>query len=190
MFGLTVEEWGVINGFANWLAAIGTISAVIVSLYLSTKGGKRNANLSVNLMLMAEQGSDHHPEHIVYKLVNTGDRSFHPDSIGWVFGKKKDRSSFIQLFDRQLSNDLPTLQASGVANKWLFSVDDQRWFTKMAESLGADWKRNIKTLRALATTTTGEEFLCIPGDTILTKIKEQCLAIQQAAITRPSSEPR
>lgn len=181
MFGLTIEEWSVINGFANWFAAFGTISAVVVSLYLSTKGGKRSANLSVSLMLMAEQGSDHHPEFIVYKLVNTGDRSFHPDSIGWVYGKKKERSCFIQLFDRSLSNDLPTLQASGVASKWLFSVDDQRWFSKMAESLGADWKKNIKTLRALATTTTGEEFLCIPASTITDKIKAQCLVMHAAA---------
>ncbi|MBO9552130.1 hypothetical protein [Pseudomonas sp.] len=135
----------------------------------------------MNLMLMAEPGAEHHPEHIVFKLVNTGDRSFHPDSIGWVFGKKKARSSFIQMFDRALSDDLPTLQASGVAHKWLFSVDDQRWFAKMAESLGADWKSNIKTLRALATTTTGEEFLCVPGETIIAKIKEQCLSLHQVA---------
>lgn len=177
MFGLTADQWSIINGFANWLAAAGTISAVVVSLYLSMKGGKRRAHLTVNLMLMAEQGSEHHPEHIVFRLVNTGDRSFHPGSIGWVFGKKKNRTSFIQMFDRQLSNDLPTLQASGVANKWLFSVDDQRWFKKMAESLGSDWKKNIKSLRALATTTTGEEFLCAPSDTILEKIKVECLRI-------------
>ncbi|MDK1397979.1 hypothetical protein [Pseudomonas protegens] len=173
MFGITAEQWGIINGFANWLAAIGTISAVAVSLYLSMKSGKRTAKLSARLMLMAEIGSEHHPEHIIFSLVNTGDRTINTDSIGWVVGKKT-KQYFIQLWDRTLSHPMPLMQASGVSGKWLFNVDDGRWFSQMAESLGANWKKDIKTLKALATTTTGEEFFATPSKELFEKLKVAC----------------
>lgn len=175
MFGVTAEQWGIINGFANWLAAIGTISAVIVSLYLSTKSGKRTATLSARLMLMAELGSETHPAHIVFALVNTGDRTIYTDQIGWVVGRK-EKKYFVQLFDRTLSHQMPLLQTSGVSGKWLFSVDDGSWFTRMAETLGSSWRKDLKTLKALASTTTGEQYLAVPSKEIIEKIKAACEA--------------
>lgn len=171
--GVSKDYWEIINGFANWLAAIGTVSAVVVSLYLSVKTSKRTAKLSAQLMLMAELGSDTHPEHIVFRLVNTGDRVINTDSIGWVFGKK-EKQYFIQFHDRTLSNQLPLMQASGVAGKWLFNVQDGVWFAEMAKSLGENWKQEIKTLKALATATTGEEFFATPTKELLEKLKLEC----------------
>ncbi|WP_150651040.1 hypothetical protein [Pseudomonas fluorescens] len=171
--GVSKDYWEIINGFANWLAAVGTISAVVFSLRLAAKSSKRTAQLSVKLMLLAEIGVDHHPEHIMFSMVNTGDRVFHTDSIGWLFGKK-EKQYFQQLFDRQMSSQMPLMQASGVAGKWIFNVQDGHWFSRMAHFLGDDWKKNIKTFKAIATTTTGEEFYAFPSQELLVKLRLAC----------------
>lgn len=173
--GVSKDHWEIINGFANWLAAIGTISAVIISLHLSAKSSKRTARLSVNLTLIIEVGSDQHPEHIMFSVVNTGDRVFHTSSIGWLFGKK-DKQYFQQLFDHQMSSQMPLMQASGVTGKWIFNVQDGYWFSRMANFLGDDWKKNIKTFKAITTTTTGEEFLAFPSKDLLEKLRFACEA--------------
>jgi hypothetical protein len=34
LFGIGKAQWELINSFSNWLSALGTIAAVVVSLYL------------------------------------------------------------------------------------------------------------------------------------------------------------
>jgi len=174
MLGLTAEQWEIVNGWANWLSAVGTISAVVFSLYLAAKNGRREAKLSAGVRLLAISGAENHPEMINFHLVNTGDKSFYITAIGWYFGRKRNRSHFIQLHDRTMSSALPVSVQPGEAAHWCFETGSNDWFGKMAETLGADWKSNLKSLRAIASTTTGEDYICEPEQNLISKLVEAC----------------
>lgn len=174
MLGLSVDQWNIVNGWANWLSALSTIAAVIFSLYVANRAGRREAKLTVGVRLLAISGAENHAEMIHFHLVNLGDKSFYVTAIGWYFGKKKKRSHFMQMYDRTLSSPLPAAVQPGEAANWCFQSGEGDWFIKMAESLGADWKSNIRTLRAIASTTTGEDFVCTPEPPLIDKLSEAC----------------
>ncbi|WP_143478388.1 hypothetical protein [Pseudomonas aeruginosa] len=171
MWGLSFDQWGVINGFANWLSAIATISAVIVSLWLAMRTGKRKGKLSVTIMVIAERGATVHPRYLTFHLVNTGDRSFYATAVGWYFGGKRNRRHFVQLIDMRESSPLPMVIQPGEFGRWMFSVDDGGWFSSWKDELQGK-ESNLKTLRAIVSTSTGEDFVCTPHESVLSGIRE------------------
>jgi hypothetical protein len=50
------EIWQVINTFAPWLSAIGTVSAVIASLYLATRDRRISLKISAGHKLLFQAG--------------------------------------------------------------------------------------------------------------------------------------
>lgn len=171
MWGLSYEQWGVINGLANWLSAVATISAVVVSLWLAMRTGKRKGKLTVVVMAIAQRVATTHPRYVTFHLVNTGDRSFHATAVGWYFGGKRNRQHFMQLLDNRESAPLPMVVQPGEFARWMFSVDDGSWYSSWRDELKGS-EKHLKSLRAIVSTSTGEDFICKPHESVLAGIRE------------------
>jgi ABC-type Fe3+ transport system permease subunit len=55
------ETWRFINTFADWLAALGTVGAVVVALYLARKGNRIELEVRAGLRKVAFVGVSRTP---------------------------------------------------------------------------------------------------------------------------------
>ncbi|MFX4237794.1 hypothetical protein ACOL20_05655 [Aliarcobacter butzleri] len=69
---MTLENWKFINTFAPWLSAIGTILAVVVSLYLAYTSRRQKLKPTVSITFMVTQGQKEkiYPEYVSLRAIN------------------------------------------------------------------------------------------------------------------------
>jgi len=105
--GIDKPTWDLVNGFANWFAAIGSVAAAAVALYIANRSARPSAVLSVGHRITIGAGSvAPYPEYTVFRVVNTGDRPIRIVQIGWSIRWPKRRSA-VQMFEQSLSSQLP-----------------------------------------------------------------------------------
>jgi hypothetical protein len=106
--GLTKAQWELINSFSNWLSAVGTIAAVVVSLWFASRSMRPRAKVRVGHRLVIETGArGKYPEILVFSIVNTGDRPIRITGIGWKLGVFRWRRQALQMHDARQSSPLP-----------------------------------------------------------------------------------
>jgi hypothetical protein len=74
-----------------WLSCIGTVSAVIVALYLSRRDRSIRCSANVNISTLVEQNSTNTEDYLSITVTNIGYRAFVFTGIGWrkgIFKKK------------------------------------------------------------------------------------------------------
>jgi hypothetical protein len=176
--GLSQQQWEFINGFANWIAAIGTVAAVIISLYLALSSNKPKAKLSVGVRVMFTPGdSGPHPAFVVVKLVNLGDRPIHINSLGWKSGLFKKKYALQIVHATPFSQGLPVSLEHGKEAQWHIPTDmrDGGWYKYLASGfLLSNSKKAIKTLRIIAYTSTGHEFVAKPETSLIDELIKAC----------------
>jgi hypothetical protein len=77
--------WEFINTFAPWFAAIGTLGAVIVSLYLARQDRRIKLKVSAGYRIIAIPG-ERGESYLVIYIVNAGHRDAQVTGIGWKVG--------------------------------------------------------------------------------------------------------
>lgn len=84
----TKETWLFINTFAPWAAAIGSIGAVIVALYLARRSDQLRLDVSAGVrMVVMGGGLDALPEEVVtIRITNIGRREAEVIGLGWRIG--------------------------------------------------------------------------------------------------------
>jgi len=88
------ETWTFINSFAPWLSAIGTLAAVIFSLYVTLADRTRlrvwawKKTLPFEARTVPVPGDDDDDEHsaVIIRIVNTRDKEAFVDGIYWRVG--------------------------------------------------------------------------------------------------------
>jgi hypothetical protein len=174
LFGIAKSQWAIINSFANWLSAIGTLAAVIVSLYLARRISRPRVQLSVGHRIMFETGSKPpFPEFILFQVVNTGDRTIRVTQIGWKAGLWKKRFS-IQMYDPSLSSNLPVEISHGQEAKFFIPLHARQepWLKFFArDMLMPHYRISCSTLRAQVFLSLGNVFQTKPERSLMTKIK-------------------
>jgi hypothetical protein len=180
LFGISKSEWELYNSFSNWLSAIGTIAAVAVSLHLARKSGRPRATVSAGHRLVLVPGSKAKPKEVlVFRVVNTGDRSIRVTSIGWRIGVRNTRQA-IQMFDPMQSNPLPVELSHGQEASWVIPLDfgDDPWMKSFARKmLHPNPRWSCFTLRAEAYTSLGDVFRSKPEPGLLRRIEEEVRAV-------------
>ena len=120
-----------INTFAPWLSAIGTLAAVVVSLYLASQGKRVKLNITVGHRLMVTPGQGRpYPEYILISIINIGHKEVQITNIGWKVGFfKKQRQHAIQVIEQDgLSSPLPVwLKYGEQANYYIPLSDKREW---------------------------------------------------------------
>jgi hypothetical protein len=166
LFGIGKAEWELYNSFSNWLSAIGTIAAVIISLHLARQSGKLRATVSVGHRIIITPGEKRgsYPEIIVFRLVNTGDRVIRVTQIGWKVGLWKKRYA-VQMCDQTQSSPMPVELSHGQEASWVIPLDarDEPWIEYFANGMLSPNKRlACATLKAQFHTSIGEVFEAKP----------------------------
>ncbi len=172
-FGLSQQQWDFINGFANWISAIGTVAAVIVSLYLALGATRPKAKLSVGVRVMitpGQKGTD--TELVVIRLVNLGDRPIHVTGIGWKVGFWKKRYALQVVSPTPYSQGIPVTLEHGKEAQWHIPTDYQEgWFKYFSNGfLKGLSEREMNTLRIIAYASTGHEFVEKPEKALITAL--------------------
>ena len=178
--GLSKAQWELINSFSNWLSALGTIAAVVVSLWLATRATRLQCRASVGHRLIVEPGAGGiYPEIVVFNIVNTGERPIRITSIGWRVGFLRWRRDAMQLFDRVQSSSMPVELTHGQEARWVLPLlpDEQGWLASFPRKMLKPHTRfRSATLRACFTTSVGKTFIVKPEQGLLKKISEAVAA--------------
>ena len=99
------ETWLFINSFAPWLAALGTVAAVIVSLYLARRALR--LDIRVFAQIVATFGMEPREELFRIGVVNHGRKAVVSQLVWWPLGFGR-RMHWIVLPPRNhLSTELP-----------------------------------------------------------------------------------
>lgn len=177
LFGISKSEWELINSFANWLSAIGTLAAVAVSLYLASRLSIPTAKLTVGHRIIIEPGmKGQPPEYVLFQIVNTGDRPIRVTGIGWKVGLWKKRQA-VQMSEALISSPLPVDLAHGQEAKWFIplSAREEPWLRYFAKGmLMPNYRVSCFSLRAQAFISTGRIFNVKPESNLLSKLRAAC----------------
>lgn len=178
--GIGKEHWALINSFAPWLSAIGTLSAVVVSLYLANRS-QHSARLSVGLRIMIGPGSvEPYPEFVVFKIVNHGARPLRITQIGWRAGLWKKRYA-VQSFEDGISSKLPIDLEHGQEASWFVPTrhSQEGWPTYFAKGF-LESRIALWTLRAQAFSSLGHDFFVKPEPNLLKALEEAMAHIRKS----------
>ena len=175
LFGIGKADWELYNSFSNWLSAIGTLAAVIISLYLARRSGRPRASISVGHRIVIILGDKRMPpEVIVFRIVNTGDRTIRVTNIGWRIGLWKKRYA-IQGYDEAQSSPLPVELSHGQEASWTVPLDarEEPWLQYFSHKM---MKPNLwlscATIKAQFHTSVGEVFSTRPEKTLIDMLRK------------------
>jgi len=184
LFGIGKAQWELVNSFANWLSAIGTLAAVCVSLYLANRLSTPKAKVSVGLRIILGAGAKGPaPEYVVFRVVNTGERPLRITQIGWKLGLWKKRYA-IQMYEASLSSTLPVDLAHGQEAQWFIptAAREVPWPSYFAKGmLMPNYRSSCFTLRAQVFSSVGHVFKAKPEGPLLSKLREACEALAKKA---------
>lgn len=161
----TADKINLFNAFGAWIAAIGTISAVIVALYLARLDRIIRVRLSAGHRLVGT-GSDmsKYQDHCSIKAVNMGSRKVTITGVGWRVGFFKKR-----IYEQILSmppypSTMPITLADGEEATWFLpfnSMDEHpNWIdTFPQEVLGKYPYWTSKSLRIFVYKSVGKPII-------------------------------
>ncbi|UNT12265.1 hypothetical protein [Pseudomonas sp. I3-I5] len=180
--GLSKDHWEIINGFANWLAALGTISAVCLSLKLASDANRVKAKCSAGSRIVVSTGRDRlHEEVVQLKVVNFGDRPFTVTSLGWTVGFRT-KTHFAQMFSNQDSDPLPLQLHHGGQGHWYVPAElDEGWYERFGTLLLREGEPWLRSLRFVVTTSTEKTFSCKPDAKLVGKLAQAITKLKREA---------
>jgi hypothetical protein len=180
--GITESQWELINSFANWLAALGTIGAVIVALYLANRSTYPRAKITIGQRLIIESGSQETPEYIFFQIVNIGQVPLNIVQIGWKTGFFNKRYA-IQLYEPTLSGKLPIEISHGQEAQWFIpmKVKNEPWTEHFAKGfLLPNWRLSNFFLRGLIHSSLGVKFTAKPENSLISLLKDTCKKMKKS----------
>lgn len=179
--GIDKATWDIVNGFANWFAALGSVAAAVVALYIANRSARPTARLSVGHRIILGPGSQKpYPEYLVFRVVNTGDRPVRIVQIGWSIRWPRRRAA-VQLYEEQISSRLPADLSHGQEATWYIPLNqDPPWTEHFAEGmLLPRYKLSLWSLRAQAFTSVGHTFTAKPERNIVERLKQAAIRVRQ-----------
>lgn len=177
--GFSKDQWEIINGFANWLAAFGTIAAVCLSLKLARDANRVKAKCSAASKIVLSHGPALHEEAVQLKVVNIGDKPFTVTQLGWTVGFRT-KTHFAQMFSTQDSDPLPLQLHHGGQGHWYVPAElDDGWYARFGTLLLREGEPWLRTLRFVVTTSTELTFTCKPDAKLLGKLAEAITKIKR-----------
>jgi hypothetical protein len=147
-------DWEFINSFAPWFSALGTVSAVILSLYLTRKNITLSLSISAGVRAIASLGTieKKHPEYCVISVVNTGFRKVYLTSICWEIGFLKKKLFTYLIKDVQIGDKIPKTLESGETASFFIPLED------FIKSFSPEFKKKSKRLSVVVCTSVGQSF--------------------------------
>ena len=149
----STDKIGLLAAIGSWVAGIGTVAAVITSLFLSRSQTKLKLNVRVALMIAIDETGK--TEYCMISAVNAGLLPVTISNVGWSAGILKiGRREAIQAINNSpLSSRIPTTLNRGDEFKVFIPISN--WLENAAKFL--DNKPYLaKTLKAMVVTSMNE----------------------------------
>ena len=157
-----LQLWNVIG---TWVASIGTVGAVITSLWLAYHQGKVKLKINAGERLVITRGSNEKPRYCHIGIVNIGNKPAKVINIGWSVRRNiwKKKVSMIQLFGFPESANVPVTLQEGEDATFLvpyrYRGNDDDWIVDFPKKLVGNEKHEIiKSLKVWVHTSSGQSF--------------------------------
>jgi hypothetical protein len=166
-----IQIWNVVG---TWVAGIGTLAAVIVSLRLARRSQQVQVRASVGIRLLFSGDGTPAEENVGFTVVNLGDRVVTVNSVGWRVGKGKTAKFCIQPLYSPRGTQYPKQLAHGEQATFMVSFSVlPSWPKDFAAGFVGDLsKPHLKTLRGLVHTSVGETIEVKPEANLLERLQE------------------
>ena len=158
---MTLQELDVLG---TWVAGLGTLLAVIVSLYLARTLGRIKLRVVVGERKIITQGSTETPDVVTVLVTNCSQRPARVTHISWQIGFRK-KKNFIQMFNSPGYETLPKMLNEGEEGHFVVPYkthgNDEDWDKSIAQDLLEDSalpRLYISTLRCIVSTSIGQQF--------------------------------
>ena len=140
-FEETVQIWGVAG---TWVAALGTVGAVITSLCLAGRAG--SPRFTARLDMFEIQVDDSPQQHVLLEVTNVGFMPVSLTGVRWVIGKRKGKTYSYKLpVDNSIMAEPMELSVGGqVVSSVLWSAEEVGGLYK---DLGISGDKSLKTLK-------------------------------------------
>ena len=158
---MDLATWQFINTFADWFSAFGTISAVVVALYLARRDKSIRLEVFAGHRLLITPGqSESPPEYVCIGIVNVGHRETQITNIGWKVGFLKKKFAIQTVMRDGISSPLPIRLRDGDEARYYIPLQgDLRWLVDFAEKmLQPNPKMRLRFLRIQVFTSVGTSF--------------------------------
>jgi hypothetical protein len=171
----TLQFWGVIG---TWVAGIGTLSAVIVSLWLAYNNSKIKLKITAGHRLLLKSILNSPSEYCLIKVVNAGDRAVNITGVGWETGRFKNKKSILQFFGIDESDKVPKVLLGGHEANFMVPFrlkgNDEDWIVRFPKELtGVDNNTNyIRKLKVVVVTSIGKTFKTRVEASLIKKLLE------------------
>jgi hypothetical protein len=157
------ETLQILNTIGIWLAGVGTLSAVIVSLYLARRDSKVQLKVSAGHRVLVTPGQKGTPDYCSIRVVNVGFRPATITGIGWRVGFFRKKYGIQTVHGHPVSSKLPIkLEHGDEANYLIGFLGDgsyPNWIDEFPKSfLPGNPKISSLTLRVQAYTSVGKTF--------------------------------
>lgn len=170
---IKLQLWSVIG---TWIAGIGTLSAVVTSLWLAYHQGKVRLNVVAGHSLLIYQGTQNTPEYCIVKVVNVGSKPAKIVSVGWEAGYLKNKVHMIQIFGTPEFDDVPKMLQEGEEANFGVPLrmpgNEEDWIISFPKHLNKDNKNRIKSLKAVVHTSVGQTFKVKAEKKLIEKLEE------------------
>lgn len=125
-------NWTLINSFADWFSAFGTIAAVVVSLHLARRDNSPRLKIFAGHRLLVQQGvpNPENQDYLVIGVTNVGLRDVQVTNIGWKIGVLRKQFGIQTIEPIQLSSTIPTKLSDGEEARYLIPLFDGKDWAK------------------------------------------------------------
>ena len=156
-------NWSTVNwgSIADWVSGLGSLSAVIVALYLSRSAQRVRLRGYCGLRVVIGGGVP--PQDIVsIRVTNIGNRGTIICNISMHVGLFKKRLAIITLTKDQYSVGIPYPLTDGQEGHWGIPLDDKKsWLVDLCKDfVRTPW--DVRTLRFQVHTTNGQHITLRP----------------------------
>lgn len=158
---LDQDTWKFINTFAPWLSAIGTLSAVALSLYLARRDKNIRLEVSAGHRIVVGPGSQEpYPEYLSIYVVNVGHRDAQITNIGWKVGVFRKHHAVQSTINDGISSTIPVRLKDGEEAKFLIPLNmETNWLREFGEKMlyPLPWLQ-ARSIKIQAFTSVGDTF--------------------------------
>lgn len=170
--GLNSNDIAFLSMLGTWLASLGTLAAVITSLYLARASNKVKLNIISNLAILVGYLREYENDDriINIEITNNGNKPVTIQNIGWKISK--DRFLIIPLNPNPFATPLPKTISYGESVRWVIEVTAVKnlWIPDLIEN-GVK-KEDIRKWRLIVSLTTGEQIKVKLNPTIINLIED------------------
>ncbi len=183
----------IINVIGTWLVGIGTVGAVITSLYLARRDSRVNLKVSAGHRIIVGAGINikDPPDYCSIYIVNQGFRKATITNIGWRVGFFRKQYAIQQIDGNAYSSPLPVELSDGQEAKYLIPFKNpsgqHHWIDEFPKGFLDKWPNfRVRTLRLQVFTSVGKTFEAKLEKGLIEKIVESAERHLTSGSTGPS----